>query len=149
MLVKEQGPHAAGDRLIFAERQTGLVSQAEQPLVVLAESVQARAEIVRTPYQVERCLQTHVLRAAMVGGNQRIVGPAGVFRAVEMVQRRDGQQRSGPQRAHPGEVQEGIHLFVGVADPGDLVFGSVGDLVVILPKGSREAQLVVIGKVVA
>ena len=79
----------------------------------------------------------------MVGGDERrIVRPTVKGRPVEMVERRDRQQKAGPGRVHPGEVDERIALALDVPDAGGLLLGRVRDLVMVAAERRHQAELV-------
>ena len=70
-----------------------------------------------------------------------VVGTAVVFRrqaivigAVVMVERRNGEQYSAMEGSHPGEVQQCVGFMLAVR--------CFGDLVVVLPNRSHQAQLI-------
>src|SRR5690242_9089797 len=100
--------------MLLAERQTGLVRQLEQPVVMLHETVHAGGEVVRALDDSKRCLPADVLRIPMVRRNQGIFRAAIVLRAVQMEERRNGEEGTRIQCTDPGNIDERIHLLVYV-----------------------------------
>ncbi len=85
-------------------------------IVVLAKAIEADARVVLAFYEPERALAAGVKRAAIVlRGNGKVVRVRVIVRAIEMVEGRNGEQQTGIEGAHPGEIDERIRLDFSVA----------------------------------
>src|SRR5262249_9694018 len=148
LLVKECRRDATRYRLVFAQREAGLISEPEQPVIVFAEAVDAGGEIVLPVHDPERRLETDVCRRAMIGGDQRIARAAIVLGAIIVKQRRNRQQRPSTQRAHPRKIQERVDLLIRVANACRLLLRSARYLKMVLAQRCRQTELIAPGHIV-
>ncbi len=143
LIVDKGDGRAASRRLGLAETLTcvgGL--QAEQRLIALVEPIAADACGVRTACEGQDRLSTDVLRGAMVGGDDRIVGAAVERGTIVVVERRDRQERARADRVQPRHIDEPVTLALLVADAGVLVVWRLGNLEAIAAHGRHDAQLI-------
>src|SRR5712692_4169064 len=121
--------------------------QIEQLRVLLGETVETRAGVISTLNIGEGGLAPFIFgRVGLRCSRGRIVRTADVIGAIEMVERRDGENEAGGEGANPGKGQEGIPFPVGIAKKfaeGIIGIGRIeGNLIVIAAQGSDEAQLI-------
>ncbi len=153
LIFEEQGRQTSGHIFrvtkIAAEIRIGWIVeiQTEDLVVLLAEAVNAGAQVVPAFDVAERRLAACVVRRAVVGGGERKVLRAAFERGpVEMVEGRNGKRQTGVESAHPGKCDEGVAFAVGIAEMlGGSVIRIIGierHLIEIAPKRSHEAELV-------
>src|SRR5437588_814264 len=87
-------------------------------------------------------LATGIIRSAVGGGRWNVERTAFKGCAVEMKQRRNGEDSGGVDGVHPGEIAEYILLALTVADSRRLRIRVIGHLVIIGACRSGKAQLV-------
>src|SRR2546423_14212894 len=90
--------------------------QAEEMIVALVKAIEADFRSVPAGQRAEGDLRAGILRAApLLWDHRRVCAAADEVRAVEMIERRDRQQQTRTDRAHPREIHKGIALAFRIA----------------------------------
>src|SRR5581483_1670415 len=98
--------------------------------------------IVLTSHNTERNLSSSVIRGAVVSGARHLVSSAFEGCAIEMIERRDGQDQTRRPGVNPGEVSKSVLLTFAATDQRCFLIRIIRHLVMILAHRTHEPELI-------
>src|SRR6185437_4341131 len=131
LLFREEGIDAAPKFLSLLQRKPAAVvcRDSEERVVALIERHVPDARVVLAFHNRKRRLSADILRTAIaIGNDRRIIWPASVMSAIEMIKRGHGDGQTLSRGVQPGERNEIVILAFGIPNSTRLLLRSVRHL---------------------
>src|SRR5882672_3839566 len=155
LVFREEREEPASWVFRLAKRRTGAVSghEAKECVVLLRESIEARARIVLATRDSKSHEATFIVRVMVIGRNDARIFAAGrqtwiraiiavIGGAIPMVERRERNENARIDGVHPGEIPEDVPFALNIAHTDELLIGGVWNLKIVRTGRSDEAKLI-------